>query len=72
MFVEKTTGSVPVAKRSYGLKRRYEGPVEGLTAVFEIGTDFAQVMLNGPLIGFLIAGGVVTGLVSEWVSRRLS
>ncbi len=54
------------------LERRYDGPVEALTAIFEIGVDFALIMLNGPLIGFLVGGAVVTGLVSEWVSRRLS
>ncbi|SLN61359.1 hypothetical protein PEL8287_03320 [Roseovarius litorisediminis] len=54
------------------LDRRYEGPVEALVSVFELGVEYGAYMLNGPFIGFLVAGGIVTGLVAEWVSHRWS
>ncbi len=54
------------------LQRRYDGPVEGLVAIFEIGVDFGQYLLDAKLIGVLIVGGIVTGVVAEWTSRRWS
>ncbi|WP_297771614.1 TrgA family protein [uncultured Roseovarius sp.] len=52
------------------LDNRYDGVIEGLTSMFELIVDFGTVMINGPLIGFLVTGGIVVGLVSEWVSHR--
>ncbi|SEK54456.1 hypothetical protein SAMN05443999_101633 [Roseovarius azorensis] len=57
-------------KRS--LDRRYDDPIEGVTAVFELAVEFGSYLLNGPLIGFLCVGGILTGLVAEWVARRWS
>lgn len=54
------------------LRKRYDGPVEGLVAIFEIAIDFGAYMLDGYLIGVLIVGGLLTGFVGEWVSRRWS
>jgi len=57
---------------SRSLDRRYTGPVEGLTAMVELAVEFGTYLLNGPLIGFLCVGGILTGLVAEWVARRWS
>ena len=54
------------------LERRYKGPVEGLTAVFEIGVDYGSVLLNVHLITVLVVWAIVTGIVAEWISRRWS
>lgn len=54
------------------LDNRYDGPVEGLTAVMELGVEYGTYMLNGPLIGLLLTGGILVGLVAEWVSHRWS
>ena len=54
------------------LQRRYEGPVEGLVAVFEIGVDYGSKMLDGYLIAVLVVGGIITGVLAEWASRRWS
>lgn len=54
------------------LERRYDGPVEGLTAIFELSVDFGQYMLNGPFIGLLLVGAVLTGLIAEWAAQRWS
>ena len=54
------------------LERRYDGPVEGLVAIFEIGIDYGATMIHVPLIVLLVGGAIVIGLVSEWVSHRWS
>ncbi|MGK7652811.1 TrgA family protein [Roseovarius sp. B08] len=52
------------------LENRYDGPVEGIIAIFEIGLDYLFTMWHIPLIVLLVVGGIVIGLVSEWVARR--
>lgn len=54
------------------LQRRYEGPIEGIVAIFEIAVDYGMRMLNVELIAVLLIGGLVTGLAAEWASRRWS
>lgn len=54
------------------LQNRYEGPVEGLVSVFEIAVDFGSRMLNFELIAVLVIGGMITGVLAEWASRRWS
>lgn len=54
------------------LENRYDGVIEGLTSMFELMVDYGLTMLNGPLIGTLVTGGIVVGVVSEWVSHRWS
>lgn len=52
------------------LDNRYDGAVEGITSMFELATEYALTMLDGTLIGALLAGGVLVGVISEWVARR--
>lgn len=52
------------------LENRYDGPLEGLVAIFELGYGYATVMLDGSLLGWLVGGAVATGLIGEWVARR--
>lgn len=54
------------------LDRRYDGPVEGIIAMFELAAEFGAYLLDGPLIAFLCLGGILTGIVAEWVARRWS
>lgn len=54
------------------LQNRYQGPVEGLVAIFEIGVDFGSKLLDVNLIGTLLIGGIIAGVVAEWASRRWS
>lgn len=54
------------------LDRRLKGVMDALTTIFEIAADYGLILLNGPLIGVLVAGGVLIGLIGEWVSRRWS
>ncbi|MCR9148221.1 MAG: TrgA family protein [Rhodobacteraceae bacterium] len=52
------------------LDRRYDGPVEGIMAIFTIAVDYGAVMIDTPLIVLLVAGGIVIGLLGELVARR--
>jgi len=54
------------------LENRYDGPVEGVVAIFEIGIDFIFKMWHIPLVVLLVVGGMVIGLIAEWVARRWS
>ena len=52
------------------LRRRYDGPVEGLTDLFRIGIDYALTMSTGPVLGTLFAGGIVAAMLAEVASRH--
>lgn len=52
------------------LENRYDGPVEGVVSIFEIGIDYLFTMWHMPLIVLLVVGGIVIGLVSELAARR--
>ncbi len=54
------------------LDTRYDGVVEGVISMFELIVEYGSLMINGPLIGLLVTGGIVVGIVSEWVSHRWS
>ena len=48
------------------------GSIMTLVAVFEIGVDYGSKMLDGYLIAVLVVGGIITGVLAEWASRRWS
>ncbi len=52
------------------LRRRYDGPVEAIVGMFEIALDYGRYLLDGPLVGVLLTGGVLTGIIAEWVTQR--
>lgn len=52
------------------LERRYDGPVEGIVAIFEIAVDYGSKLAHPPLLTLLVGGGIVIGLFSEVVARR--
>lgn len=54
------------------LERRYDGPVEGVVAIFEIAVDFGSKLIFPPLLTLLVGGAIVIGLLSEFVARRFS
>jgi len=53
------------------LKRKYDGPFEGLVAVFNIGVEYGAILLNGTVIGIIVIGGIATGLAANWIHARL-
>ena len=54
------------------LDRRYDGLMEGLTNIFEIGAEYTMVLAHGPVIALLVGGGIAIGLIGEWISHRWS
>lgn len=54
------------------LDNRYDGAVEGITSMFELAAEYVVTMLDGTLIGALVTGGVLVGVIAEWVARRWS
>ena len=52
------------------LQRKYDGPFEGLVAIFKIGVEYGTVLVNGTVIGIIVIGGIGTGLVANWVHAR--
>ncbi len=54
------------------LRKRYDGPGEAATDVFQMCVDHAIVMATPEIIGTLVIGGIVGGLVTEFFGRRFS
>ena len=52
------------------LDGRITGVMNGLNEMFELATEYALLLLHGPLIGVLLAGGFLAGALAEWVDRR--
>lgn len=52
------------------LRNRYGGPFEALTAIIQIGVDFGATILVPHIIITLLIGGVLSGLATEFASRR--
>lgn len=51
------------------LKNRYDGPFEALTAIFQIGAEWALLMTTVPIWSTLLIGGMIAGLASEFAWR---
>lgn len=54
------------------LRKRYDGPGEAVTAVFEYFIEHGAMMMTPEIIGTLVAGGIIGGLVTEFFGRRFS
>ncbi|MFP7675184.1 TrgA family protein [Marivita sp. S0852] len=52
------------------MKRRYDGPVEAFAAIFEIGIEYGTVLVNPMMLVLFLIGALVTGYLTEFVSRR--
>ena len=52
------------------LRRLYDGPVEALVDVFELMVRNGEYLLHAEGLGTLAVGGVLAGLLTEWVGRN--
>lgn len=50
-------------------KRRYDGPVEAMVGVFEIGVEYLMIMATPAVLGTLLIGGILSAVLSERASR---
>ena len=64
LFIQSCNEMVRLA-----MKNRYDGPFEALVAIFEIGSEWALMLVNVPLWATLLVGGIVAGMVAEFASR---
>lgn len=52
------------------MKRRYDGPVEAFSAIFEIGIEYAGLLMNPLMISTLAIGALLTGYFAEYAARH--
>lgn len=52
------------------MKRRFDGPVEAFAAIFEIGLEYGNVLINPLMIVTFLVGALVTGYLSEAAARN--
>ena len=52
------------------LRKRYDGPGEAVTDVFQMFVEHGAMMGTPEIIGTLLIGGIVGGLVTEFFGRR--
>ena len=52
------------------MRNRYDGALEALTAIFEIGAEYALIVATVPIGIALLIGAVVSGLLTEFAGNR--
>lgn len=52
------------------MRNRFEGPLEAVAAVFQIGVDFGTEVFTIPVVVALVIGGLITGFVTYATSLR--
>ncbi len=52
------------------MRHRYDGPFEALIAIFKIGVDYGQLLIEPEILITLGVGAVVAGVLTEHASRR--
>ncbi|MCY4333051.1 MAG: TrgA family protein [Litoreibacter sp.] len=55
-------------KRS--MRLQYGGPMDAITGMFGIFLEYAQLLIHPMAIGYLLVGGIVTGLIAEWSHHK--
>jgi hypothetical protein len=53
-------------------KKIYDGPMEALLAIFDIMVKYGKFALTPEVLGTLAVGGILGGMLAEWISRRAS
>jgi hypothetical protein len=53
-------------------KKIYDGPMEAVLAIFDIMVKYGKFALTPEVLGTLAVGGMLGGVLAEWVSRRAS
>ncbi len=54
------------------MDRRYDGPMEAVMGAVEFGVEYAGELARADIALMLVGGGIVAGLLTEFVSRRWS
>ena len=54
------------------MRNRYDGPFEAVGAIFVEGIDLAQKGLNAESLITLAVGGIIAGVLTDWIAQRFS
>ena len=54
------------------MKNRYDGPMEAVVAIFQIGAEFGLMIATAPILAFLVVAAVISGLIVEFAGKRWS
>ncbi|MGV6849031.1 MAG: TrgA family protein [Marinibacterium sp.] len=65
LFIHSANEMVRQAMRNY-----FDGPFEAIMSIFTIGFDYAKMIFSAEVVVTLIVGGVVSGLATEYASRK--
>ncbi|PID35514.1 MAG: tellurium resistance protein [Rhodobacterales bacterium] len=52
------------------LRMYYDGPMDALRGVFDIASEDAMTVGQVDVVGVTLVGGVVIGVLTDWVARR--
>jgi len=52
------------------LNRRFDGPVEALVSIFKLGIEYGSYLATGPIVLVMVFGGMLAGVLAEFVDRR--
>ncbi|EPX78458.1 TrgA family protein [Salipiger mucosus] len=65
LFVQSVNEMVRLAMR-----HRFDGPVEAFSAIFDLGTEYGAVLLDGGFFILMIVGAIITGVLGEIAARN--
>ncbi|MDQ2088991.1 TrgA family protein [Marimonas arenosa] len=54
------------------LARRFDGPVEAIVSIFKLGIEYAANLAYPHIVATLVLGGMLSGVIAEYVDRRWS
>lgn len=60
--------SIEMVERS--IRKMYDGPVDAVVSVFELGVDYLRVIASVELVLFLVIGGLICGVVTDFFAQR--
>ena len=60
--------SIEMVERS--IRKMYDGPVDAVVSVFELGVDYLRIIAVPEVIVFLVIGGIICGLVTDFFAQR--
>jgi hypothetical protein len=60
--------SIEMVERS--IRKMYDGPVDAVVSVFELGVDYLRVIASAEHVIFLVLGGIICGLVTDFFAQR--
>lgn len=60
--------TIDMVERS--LRKLYDGPVEAVVSIFELGVDYLRVAASLEVVLFLVIGSLICGLVTDFFAQR--